>query len=60
MAVCGLPNPNRRHAEIMARFAAECVEKMSVLTAELAETMGSDTKDLDLRAGYHSGPTTAG
>jgi class 3 adenylate cyclase len=60
VAVTGLPKPQKHHAVIMARFAADCREKMNVLTRELEVTLGPDTGDLKLRLGLHSGPVTAG
>lgn len=58
VAVTGLPNTQPRHAVIMVRFAADCLKKMQELTEELATTLGSDTRDLVLRCGIHSGATT--
>ena len=42
----------------MAKFAAECIDKLNEVTEELSARLGSDTKDLMLRCGMHSGPTT--
>lgn len=44
----------------MARFARDCRNKMQELTKELESELGTDTGDLALRTGLHSGPTTAG
>ncbi|CAB9498751.1 Receptor-type guanylate cyclase gcy [Seminavis robusta] len=60
VACTGLPNPNERHALIMARFAGMCVEKFGVLTRSLEHTLGPDTADLGIRIGINSGPVTAG
>jgi len=58
VAVCGLPNPNEKHALMMARFAQACLEKFSWLTKQLENRLGPDTGDLGLRVGLHSGPVT--
>lgn len=60
VAVCGLPNPDRKHFVTMSRFAADCLLKFKVLVKELEVKLGPDTADLDLRIGLHSGPVTAG
>ncbi|KAL7572637.1 hypothetical protein ACA910_010388 [Epithemia clementina (nom. ined.)] len=60
VAVCGVPEPRRNHAVVMARFAAECRACMNTLTKELELTMGPDTGELLLRCGMHSGAVTAG
>jgi class 3 adenylate cyclase len=60
VAVTGIPEPQADHAIIMARFARDCMMKMSQLAGELGETLGADTMDLEMRIGLHSGPTTAG
>ena len=44
----------------MARFAADCMKKMDLLTTKLEVTYGPDTADLTLRVGMHSGPVTGG
>jgi class 3 adenylate cyclase len=44
----------------MARFARDCVHRMSVVTCDLELTVGPDTGELGLRVGIHSGPVTAG
>jgi class 3 adenylate cyclase len=58
--VCGLPNPNRSHAVVMAKFARDCVVKMQQQLADLETTLGSSTRNLGIRIGLHSGPITAG
>jgi class 3 adenylate cyclase len=60
VAVTGLPEPQDNHAVIMAKFADDCMNKMKVLTAELAETLGADTVTLTMRVGLHSGSVTGG
>lgn len=44
----------------MAKFAHECMKKMSELVLKLKETLGEDTAELCMRFGLHSGPVTAG
>ncbi|KAL7571614.1 hypothetical protein ACA910_011154 [Epithemia clementina (nom. ined.)] len=60
VAVCGLPQPRKDHAVVMARFARECSNRMLDLTRRLAVQFGPGTEDLGLRVGLHSGPVTAG
>ena len=48
------------HAVIMVKFAMDCISKMNVIVASLADSLGADTRDLAMRAGLHSGPVTAG
>ena len=60
VAVTGVPNPQPEHAVIMVRFAEECIDKMHQVTSKLAVTMGSDTADLSIRVGLHSGTVTGG
>ena len=60
VAVTGLPDPQASHAVIMARFASECMIKMTEVTQRLETTLGPDTTDLRMRCGLHSGPVTAG
>ncbi|GKY96213.1 hypothetical protein MPSEU_000581200 [Mayamaea pseudoterrestris] len=60
VAVTGLPDPQASHAVIMARFASECMIKMTEVTQKLETTLGPDTTDLRMRVGLHSGPVTAG
>ena len=56
----GLPEPRKDHALAMARFAMDCMRRMSELTKKLETTLGPDTADLSMRFGLHSGPVTAG
>ena len=60
VAVCGLPNPNKKHAVVMARFASDCCARMSVVLRELEVELGPDTGSLGIRIGLNSGPVTAG
>jgi class 3 adenylate cyclase len=60
MAVTGLPNPQPNHAQLMARFANECLLRMRQTTASLEDRLGAGTSELTLRIGLHSGPVTAG
>lgn len=60
VAVCGLPEPCEDHVIVMARFTRDCLEKMNELAQRLEVKLGPDTADLAMRAGFHSGPVTAG
>ncbi|CAJ1943563.1 unnamed protein product [Cylindrotheca closterium] len=60
VAVCGLPEPRRDHAVVMAKFSAECRDKLVILTKELAKSLGPGTESITMRFGLNSGPTTAG
>ena len=60
VAVCGLPNPRKDHAIVMARFARECIQQMGRVTRQLEIELGPDTADLGIRVGLHSGAVTAG
>lgn len=60
VAVCGLPEPNKDHALVMAQFARECMDKVNELIRELELTLGPDTAELAMRFGLHSGQVTAG
>lgn len=60
MAVTGLPEPTPDHAINMARFAYQCVVKMSNVVDELVPSLGPGTEELHVRIGLHSGPVTAG
>lgn len=53
VAVTGLPNPNERHALVMARFAGACIAKFSELTKMLEHSLGPDTGDLGMRIGLN-------
>ena len=58
--VCGLPEPRKDHATVMARFSSDLIRTMNDLTKRLENYLGPDTGDLSLRIGLHSGPVTAG
>jgi hypothetical protein len=60
VAVTGLPEPQKSHAVIMAKFAGECLLKMNQVTRDLEVVLGPDTADLSMRFGLHSGAVTAG
>lgn len=60
VAVCGLPEPRKDHAVVMARFARDCLGECNRLTRRLETMLGPDTGDLTMRIGLHSGPVTAG
>ena len=60
VAVCGLPEPNPTHHVVMARFARDCMASIELSTRSLVDELGSDTAELSLRIGLHSGPVTAG
>jgi len=60
VAVTGLPEPQKTHATIMARFAWDCLNRIGEVTKELESTLGPDTGDLSMRFGLHSGAVTAG
>ena len=60
LAVTGLPEPQTKHASIMARFAWDCLIEIGEITKELESTLGPDTAALTMRFGLHSGAVTAG
>jgi class 3 adenylate cyclase len=60
VAVCGLPDPRKDHAIVMARFARDCLNKFLKSIKHLEVSLGPDTSDLGLRVGLNSGPVTAG
>jgi hypothetical protein len=43
VAVCGLPESRKDHAVVMARFARDCLYKITILLEELEKTLGPDT-----------------
>jgi hypothetical protein len=60
IACTGLPDPMTKHAETLALFAQEIMSEFNVITHQLAERLGDDTRDMELRIGLNSGSTTAG
>ena len=56
----GIPNPQEDHAVIMVKFARDCMYKFNQVKHELADSLGEDTSELEMRIGLHSGPTTGG
>ena len=56
----GIPHRQDDHAVIMAEFACQIVQEFDTVVAGLMEELGPDTATLQLRAGCHSGPVTAG
>ncbi|KAL3930610.1 MAG: hypothetical protein SGBAC_011690 [Bacillariaceae sp.] len=52
--------PSEDHANIMASFAREIVDRFGQLVGMLEMTLGPDTGELGIRVGIHSGPITAG
>ena len=60
VAVTGLPEPQKDHAVVMARFARDIMSMMGKVTRDLELTLGPGTADLQLRIGMHSGPVTGG
>ena len=53
VAVAGLPEARRDHAEVMARFAHKCLLKMNALVHKLETTLGPGTSELKMRVGLH-------
>jgi class 3 adenylate cyclase len=60
VAVTGIPEPQKFHAEIMVKFARDAMLKFSQVVNDLAPSLGDDTAKLEMRIGLHSGPTTGG
>lgn len=60
LAVTGVPEPQPRHAIIMAKFASDCMASLARVTKDLETELGPGTTDLAMRFGLHSGPVTAG
>jgi class 3 adenylate cyclase len=54
VAVCGVPQAQKDHAVIIARFARDIHSKMQTLVEELEVALGPDTADLAFRIGMHS------
>ena len=53
VAVAGLPEARKDHAEVMARFAHKCLLKMNALVHKLETTLGPGTSELKMRVGLH-------
>ena len=53
VAVAGLPDPRKDHAEVMARFAHKCLVKTNTLMHALETTLGPGTSELKMRIGLH-------
>ena len=51
VAVCGLPEPRKDHAVIMARFARDCMQTMGKLTSDLEVALGPETGGTYLNLG---------
>lgn len=49
VAVCGVPDRNKDHAVVMAKFAKDCLRTFQALVLELESSLGPDTADLGLR-----------
>lgn len=60
VSVCGLPDPRKDHAVVMARFARDCLYRMEKALKKLEVMLGPETTELGMRVGIHSGPVTAG
>ena len=60
VAVSGLPHPRKDHAVVMAKFARDCRDRMSLVTKSLEVTLGPDTGELSMRFGLNTGAVTAG
>jgi Adenylate and Guanylate cyclase catalytic domain len=46
VAVTGLPDPQKNHALIMAKFACSCVQRLQEMLLDLELKLGPDTADL--------------
>lgn len=53
VAVAGLPEARKDHAEVMARFAHKCLMKMNTLGHQLETILGPGTSELKMRVGLH-------
>jgi Adenylate and Guanylate cyclase catalytic domain len=51
VAVTGVPDQQEKHFIIMARFAVECLGKMTALVAGLQSKLGPGTAELTMRIG---------
>jgi class 3 adenylate cyclase len=48
VAVTGLPDPQEKHAVIMARFAGDCLVHMNEITKKLEVSLGPETGDVSV------------
>ena len=55
VAICGLPEPRKRHATAVARFARDTMVKFHEIIQRLQITLGPETSELKMRVGIHSG-----
>lgn len=53
---CSFDSATSDHATRMAKFARECLTKVSDLVRKLETTLGPDTGELTMRFGLNSGP----
>lgn len=60
VAVTGVPERRQDHAIIMTKFARDMLVMLQEELKRLKPKLGSDTLDLAMRVGMHSGPVTAG
>lgn len=56
----GVPQYQKNHALLMAKFSRECMDRFEHVVGGLELELGPDTSDLAMRMGMHSGPVTAG
>jgi class 3 adenylate cyclase len=61
VAVTGLPDPQKDHALIMTRFANDMLHALQFeLKNTIGPALGSESVDLAMRVGMHSGSVIAG
>ena len=60
VAASGLPEPNMKHAEVIAEFSRHCLSNFLKVVSKMEVNLGIGTADLGLRIGVHSGSVTAG
>lgn len=60
VAAAGVPDIQKDHAVLVAKFAFACLRKFKILTPKLEVSLGPDTGDLKLRMAIHSGQVTGG
>jgi hypothetical protein len=49
VAATGIPHPQSKHAEIMAKFAIGLLKKMDQVSTKLEMMFGPDTSELTIR-----------